>query len=244
VVRREADGLRRYVHLGTGNYSANPYADLSLFTCHPEIGADVTDLFNLLTGRSRQHRYHHLLVAPFTVRSGLLERIEREIACHLARGGGHLMFKVNALVDPQLIDALYRASAAGVQVDLIVRGMCCVRPGVPGLSEHIRVRSIVGRFLEHSRVFYFRNNGNEEIFIGSADLMERNLDRRIEALAPVLDRGLARALKTHVLDLQLQDNVRATELGPDGRYYPIVAEGAPRVDAQHRWATTDLSLLR
>jgi polyphosphate kinase len=243
VVRREPDGLRRYVHLGTGNYSATPYADLSLFTCHPEIGADATALFNALTGRSRRQTYARLLVAPVCLHTGLIERIEREIAAHRRSGNGHLIFKVNALVDLPIIDALYRAAQAGVKVDLIVRGMCCLRPGVPGLSEGIRVVSIVGRFLEHSRVYYFYNDGDEEVFIGSADLMERNLYRRVEALAPVLDRGLARALKEHLLDLQLSDNVRASILCPDGEYRPVPQVDGERVDAQLRWTTTQLSLM-
>ncbi len=243
VVRREPDGLCRYVHLGTGNYSANPYADLSLFTCHPGIGADVTELFNVLTGRSRQEQYARLLVAPVAMRAGLVARIDREIARHQAEGDGHLIFKCNALVDLPMIDALYRASAAGVRVDLIVRGMCCLRPGVPGLSDRIRVISIVGRFLEHSRVYWFRNGGDEEVMIGSADLMERNLDRRVEALTPVIDGRLARALKVHLLDLQLTDNVRATELHPDGDYRPVARDGEPPIDTQLLWATTDLSFL-
>ena len=234
VVRREADGLRRYVHVGTGNYSATPYADLSLFTCDPAIGADATTVFNILTGHSRRDIYARMLVAPAGMRQGLLERIGREIEAHRAGGGGHLIFKANALVDRVMIDALYEASRAGVRIDLLIRGMCCLRPGVPGLSETIRVRSIVGRFLEHSRVYYFRNGGREETLIGSADLMERNLDRRVELLVPVADAGLARALKLRLLDLQLADNVRAMELRPDGAYRRVPSDGRG-VDAQLAW---------
>src|SRR5438876_3814185 len=190
VVRKEADGLRRYVHLGTGNYNATTariYEDLCLLTCKPEIGADASELFNLLTGFSRQSSYSKLLVAPLGIRKGMIERIEREIALHREHGNGYLIFKMNALVDPEVIHALYRASQAGVSIDLIVRGMCCLRPGVEGVSETIRVRSIVGRFLEHSRIYYFRNGGEEEILLGSADMMQRNLDHRVETLFPIED---------------------------------------------------------
>jgi polyphosphate kinase len=242
VVRREADGLRRYVHIGTGNYNANPYVDLSLFTSRPEIGVDATELFNVLTGHSHQDRYERLLVAPVSMRPGIIRRIEREIERHRRHGDGHLIFKTNALVDLPMVDALYRASAAGVRVDLIVRGMCTLRPGVPGLSEHIRVRSIVGRFLEHSRVYYFHNGGEAETLIGSADLMERNLSRRVETLAPVLDGALARAVRESILDLALRDTVRATELGPDGVYRAVPAGESPPVDSQHLWASTSLCL--
>jgi polyphosphate kinase len=243
VVRREPDGLRRYVHLGTGNYNANPYTDLSLFTCLPDIGADVTELFNMLTGHSHQERYDRLLVAPVSMRAGIIAGIEREIDRHEAAGGGRIIFKTNALIDIGIIDALYRASQAGVVVDLIVRGMCCLRPGVPGLSETIRVRSIVGRFLEHNRIYYFQNGGEDEIYIGSADMMERNLNRRVETLAPVLDRGLVRALKKNLLDVYLADTVRATELHADGVYRPVRADGAPPFNAQLAWTTTPLTLM-
>jgi polyphosphate kinase len=242
VVRRESGGLRRYVHVGTGNYSAVPYADLSLFTCHPAIGADATALFNVLTGHSRQDHYGHLMVAPVGLRRGLLARIAREIEAHRADGGGHLIFKTNALVDLEVVDALYEASRAGVRVDLIVRGMCCLRPGAPGLSETIRVVSIVGRFLEHSRVYYFRNRGRADVLIGSADLMERNLDRRVEVLVPVLDAGLADALKVRLLDLQLSDTVRAVELHADG-IYRSVPPGVPRRDAQFEWTAPDATFM-
>lgn len=242
IVRREPDGLRRYVHVGTGNYSAAPYADLSLFTCRPAIGEDATALFNVLTGHSRPDRYDHLLVAPGGLRTGLLTRITREIESHRLQGGGHLIFKANALVDLEMIDALYEASRAGVRVDLLVRGMCCLRPGVPGLSETIRVLSIVGRFLEHSRIYYFRNGGRHETLIGSADLMERNLDRRVEVLVPVLDDRLAAALRARLLDLQLRDTVRAMELEPDGAYRRVPADGL-RIDAQLAWTNPDMTFM-
>jgi polyphosphate kinase len=221
VVRREEEGIRRYVHLSTGNYNATTariYTDLGLFTCDKEIGEDATDLFNFLTGYSKQRQYRRLLVAPVNLRKCLSALIEREIETHLQHGGGHLMFKMNALIDPAMIDLLYRASQAGVKIDLLVRGMCSLRPGVPNLSENIRVISIVGRFLEHSRVYYFRNGGQEELYLGSADLMQRNLDRRVETVFPVLDPALMRRVKVEVLDLGLQDNVKAREMRSDGTY--------------------------
>ncbi|HYO29215.1 MAG TPA: polyphosphate kinase 1, partial [Thermomicrobiales bacterium] len=183
VVRREAVGLRRYVHLGTGNYNASTarlYEDLGLFTSREDLGSDATDLFNVLTGYATKERYRKLWVAPHHLRERFLEAIEREIASHEANGGGYLCFKVNALVDKLLIRALYKAARAGVRIDLIVRGACCLRPGIPGWSETIRVISVVGRFLEHSRVYVFGNGGANEVYLGSADLMERNLDRRVE----------------------------------------------------------------
>ncbi|MGC8635184.1 MAG: RNA degradosome polyphosphate kinase [Candidatus Limnocylindrales bacterium] len=218
VVRREGRGLRRYVHIGTGNYNtrtARIYVDVGLLSCRSELGADVTDLFNFLTGLSRQRSFRRLLVAPFGLREGILERIDREIE-HRSRGEeARIVLKLNAIVDPEIIRALYRASQAGVQVDLLVRGICSLRPGLPAISENIRVRSVVGRFLEHSRIFYFRNAGDEEFSIGSADMMERNLDRRVEAVTPVDDPALRERLR-EVLDVMLRDDRRAWELGDDG----------------------------
>jgi polyphosphate kinase len=236
VVRREREGLRRYVHVGTGNYNASTarmYTDLGLLTCRPDVAADVSEIFNYLTGYSRQSEYRKLLVAPVNMRRKLVQRIEREIGHARHTGGGRLIFKMNSLVDPEMIDALYRASAAGVQVDLIVRGICCLRPQVAGLSDRIRVVSIVGRFLEHHRLYYFHNGGDEEIFLGSADLMPRNLDYRVEALAPVEDPGLRRYLIDDILAGYLRDNVQATELGGDGVYRRVAAQdGEPRFDTQ------------
>jgi polyphosphate kinase len=218
VVRREGRGLRRYVHIGTGNYNtrtARIYVDVGLLSCRSELGADVTDLFNFLTGLSRQRSFRRLLVAPFGLREGILERIDREIE-HCSRGEeARIVLKLNAIVDPEIIRALYRASQAGVQVDLLVRGICSLRPGLPAISENIRVRSVVGRFLEHSRIFYFRNAGDEEFSIGSADMMERNLDRRVEAVTPVDDPALRERLR-EVLDVMLRDDRRAWDLGDDG----------------------------
>jgi polyphosphate kinase len=229
VVRREADGLRRYVHLSTGNYNAATakiYTDYSLFTSNPEIAADISEIFNYLTGYSRQDTYRRIVVAPLNMRKWILEMIEREIACHKKYGNGHIMFKLNALVDPQVISALYRASQAGVWIDLIVRGICSLRPMLKGVSENIRVISIVGRFLEHSRVFYFYNNGEEEIYLGSADMMQRNLDRRVEIIFPVLENSFKKSIK-HCLETMLQDNVQSWSLYPDGTYMKTVREGEP-----------------
>jgi polyphosphate kinase len=235
VVRRESDGLRRYVHVGTGNYSAVPYADLSLFTCHPEIGADATAFFNALTGRSPRTPYRRLLVAPAAMRQGLLDRIDREIAAYRTHGVGHLVFKVNSLTDAPMIDALYRAAEIGVTVRLIVRGMCALQSASPTFGDRLQVVSLVGRFLEHSRVFYFGNGGNPEVLIGSADLMERNLDRRVEVLVPVLDPNLIRALKHDLLDLQWADNARSMLLDVDGIYRARNHVGDGVVDAQNVW---------
>ncbi len=220
VVRRDADGIRRYVHIGTGNYNsqtARVYTDLGLFTCNPEIGADLTDLFNSLTGVSRLKRYRKLLVAPGNLRERTLDLIERETAHAKAGRGGKIIAKMNALVDPEIIAALYRASQAGVEIDLIIRGICCLVPGVPQVSERIRVISIIGRFLEHSRVQYFANGGTPEYYFGSADWMPRNLDRRVEAMAPVEDAQWHRRLQS-LLETCLSDNRQSWELQSDGRY--------------------------
>ncbi len=236
VVRREQDGIRRYVHMSTGNYNdvtARVYTDIGFFTCDPDIGADVSDLFNALTGYSTKRQYRKLLVAPGLMRQGLLERIEREIERQREHGDGYLAFKMNALVDKACIQALYRASQAGVQIDLQVRGICCLRPGIPGVSENIRVTSIVGRFLEHPRIFYFRNGGDEELFLGSADLMPRNLDHRVEQLFPVEDPRLREAIVQYILRVHLRDNVQARRLLPDGTYERIQpGEGEPELDSQ------------
>jgi polyphosphate kinase len=236
VVRREPDGIKRYCHIGTGNYNAGTaraYTDLCLFTANPEIGADLTDLFNYLTGWSRQDRYRKILVSPITWRRRLVELIDREAQHAARREAAHIIIKVNGLTDPRIIEQLYRASDAGVKVDLIVRGMCCLRPGVPGMSENIRVVSVVGRFLEHSRMFYFRNGGEEELYLGSADVMARNLDRRVEVICPILDETWRAYLKEQVLDLYLRDTARARDLRPDGTFERRRPEPGRRpVDAQ------------
>ena len=236
VIRKEGEEIRRYVHLGTGNYNsvtAHLYTDLGLFTTDEEIGADATDLFNYLTGYSAKNDFRKLLVAPINLRQRFLELIEREIEHHKKHGGGHMILKMNALVDAEMIRSLYRASMAGVKVDLLVRGICCLRPGVPGVSENVRVISIVGRFLEHSRIYYFRNNGDDEVYAGSADLMPRNLNRRVEVLFPIEEKRVVRFLRDEVLDVYLEDNVKAREMKPDGTYTrKLVAKGVPRISSQ------------
>jgi polyphosphate kinase len=220
VVRREQERICRYVHIGTGNYNhktARLYTDLGLFSCNEELGADVTDVFNFLTGYSRQKSYRKLLVAPVTMRDRFLCLIQREIENVHNGLTGRIVAKMNSLVDPEIICHLYEASRAGVQIDLIVRGICCLRPGLKDISENIRVISIVGRFLEHSRIFYFHNNGQEEIYIGSADWMRRNLDRRVEVITPILDTEIAKDLQ-EILGIMLADNRQAWELQPDGSY--------------------------
>jgi polyphosphate kinase len=221
VVRREGDAIRRYVHLSTGNYNsvtAQLYTDIGMFTCDEAIGADCTDLFNYLTGYSAKVDYRKLLVAPLGLRQAFERLIRREIEHQRAGERGHLIFKMNALVDMRMIQLLYEASQAGVQVDLLVRGICCLRPGLAGVSENIKVTSIVGRFLEHSRIFYFRNAGQEEVYLGSADMMPRNLDRRVEVAFPVQDAKLVRFLRDEVLAVYLADVAKARHMQPDGTY--------------------------
>ena len=218
VVRREGAHIQHYLHVGTGNYNPNTargYEDVSLLSADSDLGADVTELFNLLTGYSRQSRYRKLLVAPTNLRAAITQLIEREAVV-----GGRITIKVNNLIDQEIIDALYAASQHGAQIDLLVRSMCSLRPGVPGLSDRIRVRSIVGQFLEHSRVFAFGNGGRPEYYLGSSDLMPRNLDRRVEAVVPVTDSKLRHRLQ-QILDVSLADDVLAWELGPDGAWHRV-----------------------
>jgi polyphosphate kinase len=218
VVRREGSTIRRYCHIGTGNYNgktARLYEDVGLLTASPDIGADLTDLFNSLTGYSRKVSYRNLLVAPHSVRTGIIERVDREIDAHREHGGGRIRMKMNALVDEQVIDALYRASQAGVQVEVVVRGICALRPGVEGFSENIAVRSILGRYLEHSRIMHF--NHINEFWIGSADMMHRNLDRRVEVLVQVKDPKLTTYLDG-LFESAMDPSTRCWELGPDGQW--------------------------
>jgi polyphosphate kinase len=227
VVRKEGEGIRRYVHLATGNYNAitaQLYEDLGMFTCDDQFGADATDLFNYLTGYSAKKDYRKLLVAPINLRDEFEALVQREINHQLDGKKGRLIFKVNSLVDKQIIQLLYKASQTGVNIDLLVRGVCCLRPGLPGISDNIRVISIVGRFLEHSRIYYFRNAGNEEIYLGSADLMPRNIDRRVEVLFPVQDPQMVEHLHGEVLDTYLKDNVKARRMLPDGTYERLKPE--------------------
>ncbi len=236
VVRREGDGITRYVHMSTGNYNddtARLYTDIGFFTIDPDIGADVSDLFNALTGYSLKQKYRKLLVAPKRMREQIVARIDREIEQHQKHGDGYLAFKLNALSDKECIQALYRASQAGVKVDLQVRSICCLRPGIEGVSENITVTSIVGRFLEHPRIYYFRNGGDEEILLGSADLMPRNLDRRMEQLFPIEDPQLKESIRDHILFVHLKDNIQARCMLPDGSYERVQPqEGEPELNSQ------------
>jgi polyphosphate kinase len=238
VVRREGDVMRRYVHLGTGNYNPQTgriYTDVSLFTCDEQIGADATDLFNYLTGYSAKTGLRKLLMAPVSLRQGLENLIQREIELARRRKKGHLIFKMNALEDPEMIKLLYRASQAGVRVDLLVRGLCCLRPGIPGISENITVKSVIGRFLEHARIYYFRNGGREEVYVGSADLMPRNLNRRVEVVFPIKDPRLVSRLRDEILEVYLADTVNAHEMHTDGSYRrPWRSETVGGVDSHQR----------
>jgi len=236
VVRKEQDSIRRYVHLGTGNYNpltARIYTDFSLFTCRDEIANDTSEVFNFLTGYSKRDSYQKLIVAPVNLRERITTLIRREIDIAKAGKPASLIFKMNALTDVKMIETLYEASTAGVKIDMIVRGICCLRPGVKGLSENIRVISIVGRFLEHSRVFYFGNDGAPELYLSSADLMGRNLDRRVELMFPVKEPALAEKIRREALEPALQGDVRARFLQPDGRYtYATPSNGGQMVDSQ------------
>lgn len=239
VVRREISGIRRYVHFSTGNYNpitARIYTDLSFFTCNPDIADDVTELFNRLTGYAPTVEYDHIQVAPEHMLSQLEALIEREIENAHAGQPARIIIKINSISHPHMIRKLYTASQAGVKIDMIVRGMCCVRPGIPGASENIHVRSIIGRFLEHSRIFWFYNNGKPEVLAGSADFMERNLDRRVEAIFPVEDEQLRTEIYETILKIQLADNVRARVLQPDGTWVRLKPEeGETPLDSQE-WA--------
>ncbi len=235
VIRNEEGDLRRYVHIATGNYNpftSKIYTDLGILTCDPEIGADATDLFNFLTGYSYQTEFRQLLVAPVNLRDRFVDLIRRETQNKLEGKPARIVAKANSLTDDRIISELYRASQAGVEIDLIIRGICVLRPGVPGLSDNIRVRSIVGRFLEHSRIFYFLNGGADEVYIGSADWMHRNLDRRVEAVVPIRDQRLRHLLIEKILPAYLADNVNASILMPNGEYAPVRAEKEPVFDSQ------------
>jgi polyphosphate kinase len=236
AVRHESDGIHRYAHIATGNYNritSQIYTDIGLFTADPLLVDDVTEVFNFLTGYSNKRSYNGLLVSPVGLRQGIKALIDREIE-HAQRGRpARIIIKNNSVADQGTIKALYRASQAGVRVDMIVRGLCCLRPAIPGISNNIAVRSIVGRFLEHSRIYYFQNDGNEEVFIGSADLMERNLDRRVEVVAPIKDPTLKRHLRDTVLETLLGDTHRAWELQQNGTYVPVhPPEGAEPLNSQ------------
>jgi polyphosphate kinase len=237
VVRKEGDAVRCYAHVATGNYNratAQVYTDFGLFTARRPVTDDVVELFNQLTGYSAKRVYRKLIVAPHGLRAGLERLVDREAAHARAGRPARIVIKANAVTDPDAIRVLYRASRAGVRIDMIVRGICCLRPGLAGTSETIRVRSIVGRFLEHGRVYVFENGGQPDVYIGSADLMERNLDRRVEVLCRIDDPEIRARLRS-VVDLELSDTVRAWELSADGSYHrAVLAPGAASVNAQER----------
>ncbi len=248
VIRKEPEGLRRYVHLGTGNYNpvtARIYTDLSFFTCREDLTGDATEVFNFLTGYSQRDTYSKLAVAPVTLRKQITSLIEREITHARAGKQGQMILRMNSLTDAKIIELLYSASQAGVCIDLIVRGICCLRPGIPGVSDKIRVVSIVGRFLEHSRIFYFFNNGQPELYLSSADLMGRNLDRRVELMFPIEEPGLVQQIRDEALSLALADCVRARVLSRDGAYTRVaLRDGEPDIDSQTQIARSRARLLR
>ena len=234
VVRREEDGIRRYVHLGTGNYNdstAKLYTDCGIFTCKESIGEDATAVFNMLSGYSEPMSWNQLILAPYWLRDRFLKLIKRETKNAKNGEDARIIAKMNSLCDPGIIAALYEASANGVKIDLIIRGICCLKTGIPGVSENISVRSIVGNFLEHSRIFYFENNGNAEVYMGSADWMQRNLDKRVEIVFPLLDNSLKQKA-IHILEVELEDNVKARVMGDDGIYYRIDKRGKTLVNSQ------------
>ena len=235
VVRREGDHIRRYVHLGTGNYNhqtAQVYEDFGMFTCDEEICSDATDVFNYLTGYSKKEDYNKLLVAPINLRAQLEALIRNEIAIQKKGGHGYIIIKVNSVGDKPMIALLYEASQAGVKIDMIVRGICCLRPGIKGLSENIRVRSIVGRFLEHSRIYYFSNNGEERMYMGSADVMPRNLNERVEVLYPIEDQRMIRHVRDDILATYLLDNVKARAMSGDGSFKYVPTDSKHEINAQ------------
>ncbi|MBM4256633.1 MAG: polyphosphate kinase 1 [Deltaproteobacteria bacterium] len=248
VVRQEADGLRRYCHLATGNYNVRTstiYGDLGLFTCRESFGEDLTELFNLMTGYAHPRESHHLLVSPFDLRDGIVRRIQQETAHAQAGRPAHIIAKMNGLEDPIVIDELYTASQAGVQIDLIVRGLCCLRPGIPGVSDNIRIISIVDRYLEHARIFYFHNAGEPEYWLASSDWMPRNLDNRIEVAFPIIDPRLQAQIRK-VLDIQLSDSVKAHQILPDGGSERLTSTTGVPLRSQERlyelYASSQLSL--
>jgi polyphosphate kinase len=241
VIRREGNLMRRYIHLSTGNYNAvtaHLYTDLGFFTANSEIGEDATHLFNALTGYSAKSDYRKLLVAPTNLRKRIEEMIARETEHAKAGREAKIIIKVNSLVDQRIIKLLYRASCAGVQVDLLARGICCLRPGLKGVSENIRVTSIVGRFLEHSRIFYFLNGGEEAIYLGSADMMPRNINRRVEVLFPITKPAMVRQIRDRLLAVYLEDNVKARRMNADGSYSRVQPKKGERL------VNSQLALLR
>jgi polyphosphate kinase len=238
VVRREGKEIIRYAYLGSGNFNAvttRIYGDIGYFTCNPQICADISHIYNALTGYYGKQKYHKLLVAPYDLRREFLGRIEREIERHRDHGDGYMAFKNNGLTDTEIILALYRASQAGVKIDLNVRSLCALRPGIPGVSENITVTSIVGRFLEHARIYYFRNGGDEEVLLGSADLRTRNCDERVEILFPVENPHIKSAIIKDILNVHLKDNVKARRLLSDGTYERVVPSPGEKELNSQEW---------
>jgi polyphosphate kinase len=235
IVRRKQGEIERFVHLGTGNYNdatAKLYTDIGLITTNRFIGRDATNFFNYLSGYMAIPEYNYLFVSPFQIRNAFLELINQEIIFHKQNGNGHIVAKMNSLTDKQIIMKLYEASNAGVKIELIVRGICCLRPGIKGVSEHISVRSIVGKFLEHSRIYYFHHNGDEELFLSSADMMTRNMANRVEILFPVLKPHLKQRIKKW-LWIMLNDNVKAREQDSTGEYHYVeMAKGEMEINSQ------------
>jgi polyphosphate kinase len=238
VVRREDDGIRRYVHLATGNYNpqtARIYSDLGYFTCNNDFCEDVSALFNYLTGYCELPQWRKLIVAPSRLQSFMIEKIEQEVEIQKSGGEGRLMVKLNGILEPAVVQALYRASQAGVKIDIVCRGICALRPQVPGISDNIRVFSIVDRFLEHSRIFYFGNRGDPQVYIGSADWMDRNLSRRVEVVFPVEAPELKQRLIREILTISLGDNEKSRVLLPDGSYRRVSAADQPALRSQQRF---------
>jgi len=238
VVRKERGGLKRYVHLATGNYNqqtARLYEDLSLFTAREDIGEDATSLFNLLTGYSAPDHWNHLIVAPLGLHEAVLGLITRETEHARAGRPAAILAKMNSLVDADVISALYSAAQAGVEIDLLIRGICCLRPGVQGVSERIRVHATIDRFLEHARIFCFNNGGNEEVFCSSADWMPRNFRRRVEVMYPILDAALRRRVVNEILTTMRNDNVKGWQLGPDGTYQRVTPSNDAPLRSQQRF---------
>ena len=246
VVRREEEGIRRYVHLGTGNYNdstAKLYTDCGILTCNEAIGEDATAVFNMLSGYSEPVSWNHLALAPLWLKDKFLFLIQREKENALQNRPARIVAKMNSLCDPDVIKALYEAAAAGVKIELIVRGICCLRTGVEGTKDNISVRSIVGNFLEHARIFYFENGGNAELYMGSADWMPRNLERRVEILFPVLNPELKEKV-WHILDVQLRDTVKAQLLKPDGTYEKVDKRGKELCNAQEQFCKEYIAAAR
>ena len=246
VVRREEDGIRRYVHLGTGNYNdstAKLYTDCGLMTCHPQVGEDATAVFNMLSGYSEPPTWNKLALAPLWLRSRCIRMIKREAEHARAGKPARIMAKMNSLCDKEVIANLYEASCAGVKIELVVRGICCLKAGIPGLSENITVHSIVGNFLEHARILYVENDGSPEVYMGSADWMPRNLDKRVEIMFPVEDPELKKQV-IHILQVQLEDNVKAHVLQPDGTYEKIDKRGKVLVCAQEQFCEEAIAMAK